>query len=52
MARQGEEAEAEPLQVVIGIVQDMGLQLAIVAGAGIDLPTRQAAAQASITTPP
>ena len=45
MARRGDEAQAEALQVVERIVERVDLQLAAVAGAGIDLADRQAAAE-------
>ena len=48
MARRGDEAQAEALQVVERIVQRMDFQLAAVAGAGIDLADRQAAAEPAL----
>ena len=45
MARRGDEAQAEALEIVEGIVERMDFQLAAVAGAGIDLADREAAAE-------
>jgi hypothetical protein len=45
MARRGDEAEAEALEIVERVVERMDLQLAAIAGAGIDLADRQAAAE-------
>ena len=45
VARRGDEAQAEALEVVEGVVERVDLQLAAVAGAGIDLADRQAAAE-------
>ena len=41
VARRGDKAQAEALEVVIGVAERMNLQLAPVAGAGIDFPDRQ-----------
>jgi hypothetical protein len=46
VARRGDEAQAEALEVVEGVVEGVDLELAAVAGAGIDLADRQAAAEA------
>ncbi len=43
MARRGDEAQAEPLEIVEGVAERMDLQLAAVARAGIDLADREAA---------
>ena len=45
MARRGHEAEAEALDIVIGIVQGVDFELASIARAGIDLAYRQTAAE-------
>ncbi len=45
VARRGDEAQAEALEVVEGVVERVDLQLAAVAGAGIDLADREAAAE-------
>ena len=45
MARRGHEAQAEALEIVEGVVERMDLQLAAVAGAGIDLANRETAAE-------
>ena len=45
MARRGDETEAEALEIVEGVVEGVDLELAAVAGAGIDLADRQAAAE-------
>ena len=45
MARRGDEAQAEALEVVERVVERVDLQLAAVAGAGVDLADRQAAAE-------
>ena len=37
MARRGHEAQAEPLDVIIRVVEGMNLELAAIAGAGIEL---------------
>ena len=36
MARRGDETQAEPFEIVEGIVERVDLQLAAIAGAGID----------------
>ncbi len=46
MARRGDEAQAEPLEIVEGVAQRVDLELAAVAGAGIDLADREAAPEA------
>jgi len=45
MARRGDEAQAKSFDVVIGVVERMDLELASIAGAGVDLADRQAAAE-------
>ena len=45
MARRGDEAEAEPFDVVIGIVEGMNFELAAVARAGIDFADRETVAE-------
>ena len=45
MARRGDEAQAEALEIVEGVVERVDLELAAVAGAGIDLADREAAAE-------
>jgi hypothetical protein len=45
MPRRSDEAEAEPLDVVKGVVEGVDLEFAAVARAGIDLADRQAAPQ-------
>ena len=45
MARRGDEAQAEALEVVEGVVERVDLQLAAVAGAGVDLADRERAAE-------
>ena len=45
MARRGDEAQAEALEVVEGVVERVDFQLAAVAGAGIDLADGEAAAE-------
>ena len=47
MARRGDEPQAEALDVVIGVVERVDFQLASIAGSGIDLADRQAAAEPS-----
>ena len=47
MARRGDKAQPEPLEVVERIVQRVDFQLAAIARAGIDLADRQAAAEPS-----
>ena len=47
MARRGDEAQPEPLEVVERIVQRVDFQLTAVARAGIYLADRQAAAEPS-----
>jgi hypothetical protein len=47
MARGGDTAQAEALQIVESIVEGVDLELAAVAGAGVDLADRQRAAQAA-----
>ena len=46
MARRGDEAQAEPLEIVERVAERMDFELAAVARAGIDLADRQAAAEA------
>src|SRR5262245_46517268 len=46
MARRGDEAKAEPLDVVKGIVQGVDLQFAAVARTGIDFTNRKRPAEA------
>src|SRR6476659_4018446 len=46
MARGRDEADAKTLDVVIGIVQRVYLQLAAVAGASVDFADREAPAEA------
>ena len=45
MARAGDEFDAEPFDVVIGIVERVDFQFAAVAGAGIDMAYAQRAAE-------
>ena len=45
MARTGDEADADALDVVIRIGERVDFQLAAVAGAGVDLPNRQRATE-------
>ena len=45
MARRGDEAEAKALDIVIGVVERVDLELAAVAGAGVDLADRRLAAE-------
>jgi hypothetical protein len=45
MARRGDEADAETLEVVERVAQRMDLELAAVAGAGVDLADRERAAE-------
>jgi hypothetical protein len=45
VARAGDEADAQPLDVVVGIVERVDLQLAAVARTGIDLADGQRLAQ-------
>ena len=45
MPWRGDEAQAEAFEIVERVVQRMDLQLAAVAGAGIDFADRQAAAE-------
>ena len=45
MAGRGDEAQAEAFQIVEGIVEGVDLELAAVAGAGVDLADRQRAAE-------
>ena len=45
MARRGDEAQAEALEVVEGVVERVDLELAAVAGAGVDLADRETAAE-------
>ena len=51
MARRSDEPEAEPLDIVEGVIERVDLELAGVAGAGVDLPDRQAAAQPALAAP-
>jgi hypothetical protein len=44
MAGRGDEAQAEALEIVEGIVQRVDLELASIAGCGIDLANGEAAA--------
>ena len=48
MARRGDEAQAEALQVVERVVECVDFQFAAVAGAGVDLADRQAAAEPAL----
>src|SRR4051812_44091162 len=48
MAWRGDEAEAEALDVVIGVIERVDLKLASIAGPGVDLTYRKAPAK----TPP
>jgi hypothetical protein len=43
--RRGDETQPEPLEIVDRVVERVDLELAAVAGAGIDLADRQAAAE-------
>ena len=45
MARRGDEAQAEALEIVEGVVERVDLELAAIAGAGIDLADGEAAAE-------
>ena len=45
MARAGDELDAQPLDVVVRVVERVDFQLAAIAGAGIDLPDGQGLAQ-------
>ena len=45
MARRGDEAQAEAFEIVERVVERVDFQFAAVAGAGIDLADRQAAAE-------
>src|SRR5262245_21827308 len=45
MARGGDDAQAETLEIVEGIVEGVDFELAAVAGAGVDLTDREAAAE-------
>ena len=45
MARRGDEAQAEALDVVIGVVERVDFELASIAGSGVDLADREAAAE-------
>ena len=45
MARRGDEAQAEALEIVEGVVERVDFQFAAVAGAGVDLADREAAAE-------
>jgi hypothetical protein len=45
MARRGDETDAEALEVVEGVIEGVDLQLATIAGAGIDLSDRETAAE-------
>jgi hypothetical protein len=40
MARRGDKAQAEALEIVEGVVERMDFELAAVAGAGVDLADR------------
>ena len=48
MARRGDEVQPEPLDVIVGVVQRVDLQLAAVARAGVDLADRQAAPELAL----
>jgi hypothetical protein len=50
MARRGDEAEPKAFEIVIGIAERMDLQLAAVAGAGVDLADRQRPAKPAAPT--
>jgi hypothetical protein len=41
MARAGDEADAQAFDVVVGVVERVDLELAAVAGPGVDLADRQ-----------
>jgi hypothetical protein len=45
VARRGDEADAEPLEVVEDVAQRVDLQLTAVAGTGVDLADRKRAAK-------
>jgi hypothetical protein len=45
VARAGDELDAQALDVVVGVVERVDLQLAAVAGAGVDLADRQRLAE-------
>ena len=45
MARRGDEAQPEAFDVIIGVVERVNLELASIAGAGVDLAYREAAAE-------
>jgi hypothetical protein len=45
MARRSDEAQPETLEIIEGVVERVNLQLAAVAGAGVDFADRQAAAE-------
>ena len=47
MARRGDKPQAEPLDVVVGVVERVNFQLASVAGSGVDLADRKAPAEPS-----
>ena len=48
MARRGNEAEAEALDVVVGVIQRVDFKFASIAGSGVDFAYRKAPAE----TPP
>ena len=45
VTRRGDEAQAEALEIVEGVVERVDFKLAAVAGAGVDLADREAAAE-------
>ena len=45
MSRRGHEAQAEAFEIVEGVVEGMNFQLAAIAGTGVHLANRQAAAE-------
>ena len=51
MARRGDEAQAEPFEVIERVCQSVDFELAAVAGTGIDLADRQRAAKAGARCP-
>jgi hypothetical protein len=48
MARRGDEAQAEPLEIVESVLQRVDFQFAAVARAGIDLADRERAAEPAL----
>ena len=47
MARRGDETQAEPLEIVEGVVERVDLELAAIAGAGIDLADGESCGRAA-----